>query len=395
MRSSLRSMIWKALLLTVAQIALMMILAPGGSNLGARYLALNNWDSFHYQHIAEDGYKIPAGEITSDDIHAGRANVVFFPGYPMTARGVSRLTGLSVPVSLLIVSQSACFVFWLYFFLLFEELGLNVEATQKRALWVVLHPAAFFLVAGYTETLFLAGMMGFLYWSHRWLKQGGVAGFVAALHGGVMSSTRIVSFAPAAYPSFVVLFRQGAQALKNSKLWKAVMISAAGVSGGLLFFAYCQHRFGMWDLYFKLEETGWQNQKRWFAVINPLSYIPHYFFEHSIDSLNRTAVFITGVQLVQTFPKKKKWRELLGSELLPLWIVAFTLFYIALTGKANANMDSMLRYSLPPFILLLLIGAREGVSIFKRPKGWIPLAMLSFGFQVWCAYRFLHGRWVA
>ncbi len=395
MRSSLRTGLLGALLLTALQIAFMLALAPGGSSLSARYLAMNNWDSFHYKHIAEDGYQIPAGQITSDDIHEGKANVVFFPGYPMIARAVSQVTGLSAPVSLLMVAQTACFVFWLYFFLLFEQYGLTQEAIRKRAFWVLIHPAAFFLVAGYTETLFLAGMMGFLYWSNRWLKEGGISGGIAALHGGVMSVTRIVSFAPAAYPSFVELFKGGPEAFRSSRFWKAVAISAAGISGGILFFIYCHFRFGMWDLYFKLEEIGWQNHKRWFAVINPLSYIPHYFFEHSIDSLNRTAVLVTGILLVQRFPKKWPLRKVLSSELFPLWVVAFSLFYIALTGKANANMDSMLRYTLPPFILLLLMGAKEGVGSGKRSRGLIPVAVLSFAFQIWCAYRFLHGHWVA
>ncbi|MFL5815320.1 MAG: hypothetical protein ACJ763_17215 [Bdellovibrionia bacterium] len=390
MRFSLR---W-ALSLTALQILFMLALAPGTS-FGARYLAFNNWDSFHYLHIAEGGYKIPTGTITSDDIHEGRANVVFFPGYPMAARGVSQLTGLSVPLSLLIVAQLCCFIFWIYFFLLMKQFGLSEETARNRALCIALHPAAFYLVAGYTETLFLVGMMGFLYWSNRWLKEGGVAGVIAAAHGFAMSITRIVSFAPASYPSFVELFSHGPSALKKAKFWKAVAISLAGVSGAVVFFAYCQSRFGMWNLYFQLEETGWQNHRRWFAVINPLSYVPRFFFEHSVDSLNRTAVLVTGIQLVQTFPKKQSWRKIFSAELLPLWIVAFTLFYIALTGKANANMDSMLRYTLPPFILLLLIGAREGTDLLKRPR-WIALAaVFSFALQIWCAYRFLRGHWVA
>jgi hypothetical protein len=388
----------------------MLVISPGSNgskSLSARYLSLNNWDSFHYLHIAEDGYKYPSsGEVTSDDIHEGKANVVFFPGYPMAARGVSQLTGLSVPISLLLVAQTGCFIFWVYFFLLMEQFGLTEEVARTRAFWIALHPAAFFLVAGYTETLFLVGMMGFLYWSNRWLKKGGVAGVIAAGHGFVMSITRIVSFAPAAYPSFVELFSNGPSALKKAKFWKAVAISFAGISGAIVFFAYCQSRFGMWDVYFKLEETGWQNHRRWFAVINPLSYVPRFFFEHSVDSLNRTAVLITGIQLVKMFPQmepkailtKTGLKKVFASELFPLWIVAFTLFYIALTGKANANMDSMLRYTLPPFVLLLLIGAREEKELIRGPNRskWLALvAIASFALQIWCAYRFLRGHWVA
>jgi hypothetical protein len=113
---------------------------------------------------------------------------------------------------------------------------------------------------------------------------------------------------------------------------------------------------------------------------------------------------VTGVQLVLSFRSiskngiRKTFKE---SRWISLWFVAFVLFYIALTGKANANMDRMLRYTLPPFILLLILGVREGRGALEKGSGgkaerWKIAAMVvSFALQLWCAYRFLHGKWVA
>ncbi len=88
------------------------------------------------------------------------------------------------------------------------------------------------------------------------------------------------------------------------------------------------------------------------------------------------------------------------------------MFYIALTGKANSNLDSMLRYTLPSYILLvieilLLNTARRqvgegplffaGANVGNRPAR-IKLAagvIFAVGFQAWCIYRFTHGHWVA
>jgi len=84
-------------LITLTQIIFMVLNGPSGASLTERYLRLNQWDSLQYRIIAEEGYRIPEDRphaITSEDIHSYRANVVFFPGLPMMARGLSKLTSV-------------------------------------------------------------------------------------------------------------------------------------------------------------------------------------------------------------------------------------------------------------------------------------------------------------
>ncbi|MDR3605821.1 MAG: hypothetical protein P4M08_00405 [Oligoflexia bacterium] len=378
--------------LVLSQVAITLALAPGNS-LAERYLALNNWDSFHYRRIAETGYTLPpSGVITSDSIHQGLANAVFFPGYPILVRLASQATEISVPWMLPLLAQLAAFVFWLYLLLYLRAHGSSARRALSTVAIIALHPAAYYLVAGYSESLFLAMMMGFLYWS----EGSGWKRAIAAAHGLMMSATRIVAFAPAAYPFFKSLDAADLKAPGKALIrhWKEVLLGISAIAGAILFFAYCQLRFGQWDLYFKLEKIGWGNERLWLAIFNPLSYVPHFFFENFWDSLNRLAVTWTAAHLWVTARDDRK----LGFRDWPLWITAFLLFYIPVTGKASAHLESMLRYTLPVTVLLLVLQATQfpDRAVFqRRPKTAYVLALVSLALQCWCAYRFLRGRWIA
>jgi hypothetical protein len=219
--------------------------------------------------------------------------------------------------------------------------------------------------------------------------------------------------------------------------WLLFVFSLAGLIG---FFIFSQKHFGNWALYFQLEETGWQNHRRYFAILNPLMYLPPVFFEDTIQSLNKAAVTFTAYLLIvlgraeykalrneggiltgQTLFSRTSFTRILASPLGSwcfsrrggfFWI-AFGMFYIALTGKANSNLDSMLRYTFPSYILLVMQAAELNVlrkergepSLFfaglgsceRRRVSWKFAGALLFGlgFQAWCIYRFVHGHWVA
>ncbi|MCM2277257.1 MAG: hypothetical protein NDJ89_04220 [Oligoflexia bacterium] len=407
MRELLRDTL-RAGLIVLLQLCWALLFTAPSSDLDGRVRQLVNWDSFRYRDIAELGYRIPGPEITSGDIHEGRANVVFFPGYPLTARAVAGAFGLSIDAALLLVAHLSCLIFWLYFIRLLRFHGVPGRTIAWSCFLIALHPAAFFLVAGYTEPLFLAGLLGLIYWTDRWVARGasgfGSAGAIA-LHGAVMSATRIVSFAMVPYPAFRQGFLLGwPPSLKLSR--KQLLALGLGLFctiGAIAFFAWCQQRFGEWNLYFRLEEIGWRNHRRWFAVLDPLSYIPRFFFEHTVNSFNRAAMPFTALlfYLAWKFEKDSATtRERLG-----MYFSAFMLYYIPLTGKANADMDSMIRYTLPTYILITCCLARLQTERFAAGKG--PLftgawrvavtvgAIVSVAIQGWFAYRFVRGKWVA
>jgi hypothetical protein len=402
----MRKLGW-AWLLTLIQILFALAWAPKTGNV---YLRLLNWDSDHYRSIAVNGYRIPDHPITSDDIHAGLANVVFLPGYPMASRWVQRTFNIPIDFALLAVAQLSAVLFWFYFFA-FLELGSVARKSQLLgAFAIAIHPAAFYMIAGYTESLFLASMMGFFYWIERGKVGGGIFfRLVALLHGLLLCWTRIVGVAVAFYP--VVRERM-----------TGVLLFALSVTSLVGFFIFCQVHFSDWAIYFHLEETGWKNHRLYFALFNPMMYLPPVFFEDTIQSLNKASVTFTMYMLVvvaiaewKIARLKLRVREVFGflsSIRGSLFFIAFGMFYIALTGKANSNLDSMLRYTLPSYILLvaevlLLNTARrqvgEGPLFFaganvgnRRARIKIIAAVIfAVGFQAWCIYRFTHGHWVA
>jgi hypothetical protein len=381
--------ILQAFAVVLLQVCFLFLLAPGESFSIERFLKLLNWDSRHYESIASRGYVLPLGEVTSADIHEGRANVVFFPGYPLAARGLSRLLGISVPWALLLVAQLSSVIFWSYFQLLLRQAGAGDRSVRWTLLMAILHPAAFFVVCGYTEAMFLACALGYMYWTHRWLlRRDWLAYGLAGIHGFVMCATRIVGFALLPYP-----YMRG---WREKAYLPALILGGLGALGGIAFFAWCQHRFDDWSVYFQLEEVGWRNHRLWFAILDPRSYIPRFFFEHDIDSFNRASLPFTAFLFGWAWWLEKGQPD--RGARFPLYLSAFVLFYIPLTGKANANMDSMIRYTFPVYLLLLLCLAPmlERAGISRRTRALIATgAAFSFAIQVYFAIRFLRGGWVA
>ena len=115
-------------------------------SLGDRYLSLVQHDSYWFANIIDRGYgtTIPPADHKAMEI----SNVAFFPGYPVLAGMVKRVTGLGTYPALLVTAQLATAGFWTYFFLFGARWGLPLSLQVFGALAIAAHPAAFFLVAG-------------------------------------------------------------------------------------------------------------------------------------------------------------------------------------------------------------------------------------------------------
>src|SRR5213595_4338064 len=144
------------------------------------------------------------------------SNTGFFPAYPAIAWILHRGLDLGAENALLITAQSAAWGFWTYFFLFCERWSLPSGWQLLGALAILAHPAAFFLVAGYSESLFLMALLGFLFWSG--MESRG-ARILAAIHGILMSATRIVGLPCALFPVFAVLFGNGLGGIREVRSW--------------------------------------------------------------------------------------------------------------------------------------------------------------------------------
>jgi len=124
------------------------------------------WDTVCYLLIAETGYTVNAGL------------TVWPPFYPLLIRLFSFVVGTPIAAALL-VSSIATWVSFVLLYLLVTEEGHSEETAQNTLFLYTLYPVAFFLVAGYTESLFLALVLGCLLLARK--GKWGWAGLLAAL----------------------------------------------------------------------------------------------------------------------------------------------------------------------------------------------------------------------
>src|SRR5437667_11924112 len=246
-----------ALLVTLMQIAMAVgLLAPDGP-LSYRYSSLIQHDSYWFMNIIDRGYQTIVPPINHKVMEV--SNVAFFPAYPAIAAVLRYGLHFDTDSALLITAQMAAWGFWSYFFLFCSRWDLSPALQFFGALSILAHPAAFFLIAGYSESLFLMALLGFIYWSSA---EGRASKVWAALHGVMMSATRIVGIVCAAFPLVRSVFLKGWNCLGEPRAWfgnhaSAIRLMFAATLGALSFFIYCQLRWGHWDIYMLTQAAGW------------------------------------------------------------------------------------------------------------------------------------------
>lgn len=127
------------------------------------------WDSEWYIGMAQYG-------ILGRDEFPG-----FFPLYPALLSFLAPLFGHDYVLSGMVISSLACFIAFAYLLKL-TSLEFGEEAARRTLLYLAVYPMSFFLLAVYTESLFLACTVAAFYHARRgqWAFAG-LAAFLAAL----------------------------------------------------------------------------------------------------------------------------------------------------------------------------------------------------------------------
>ncbi len=121
------------------------LVLPDDTLAGALLSPFQRWDALWYQHIAESGYE------------PGDGSFVFFPLYPLVVRGVATVAGNVVLAELIVSSAAFVVAMWAVFQLASDERSTSSAATGALTVALVaLFPTGFFLLAPYSEGLFLA-----------------------------------------------------------------------------------------------------------------------------------------------------------------------------------------------------------------------------------------------
>ncbi|MBN1966787.1 MAG: hypothetical protein JW910_19195 [Anaerolineae bacterium] len=142
---------------------------PAGGLLRALTWPWFVWDTHYYVSIASAGY----------DVHPRTA--VFPPLYPALIAGVGGLSGDDVLAAILVGNAACLLMIVLLIKLVAAETG-DEQAARWSAIWLLAFPTAYYFFAPYTESLFLALVLGaWLAARGRRYWLGGVLACLAAL----------------------------------------------------------------------------------------------------------------------------------------------------------------------------------------------------------------------
>jgi hypothetical protein len=400
------------LILTLVQLAIAIgLLAPEGP-LSDRYSTLIQHDSFWFMNIVDRGYQTIVPPIDHKVMEV--SNVAFFPAYPAIAALVRYGLNIDTGTALLITAQLAAWGFWSYFFLFCGRWKISPALQFCGALLILAHPAAFFLVAAYSESLFLMALLGFIYWS---TAEGRAAKVWAALHGILMTAARIVGIVCAGFPVIRSVVLNGWRGLREPGAWSrrygpAIGLMIVTLSGALAFFIYCQLRWGHWDIYMLTQAAGWSIVPDYLAVFKPSSYrwlVPalNNPTEASQMSMTLGAVLLLGIVLCELLVALRRapsgstangWTTRLG-----IYFCAVAIYYVSVSGVACVDMESMLRYEFSVHALIVL-ALLNFLRQFRTPPVWVRafatataavVSAAGLSVQGWYVWNFTRGNWVA
>ena len=392
------------LIISLLQLAMAIgLLAPEGS-FSERYATLVQHDSYWFMNIVDRGYQTIVPPIDHKVMEV--SNVAFFPAYPAIAAAFRYGFNISAGTALLITAQVAAWGFWSYFFLFCRRWNISLPLQICGALLIAAHPAAFFLIAGYSESLFLMALLGFIYWS---TAQGPSAKIWAVVHGILMSATRIVGIVCAAFPLVRSAFQTGWRGFLEPLPWfreekPAIAVTLVASFGAIGFFTYSQLRWGHWDIYMLTQAAGWGIVPDYLAVFKTSSY--RWFVpalndptEASQISMTFGAVLFVGIAICEL--SIRRWADL--PIRVGVYFCAFVIYYLSVSGVACVDMESMLRYEFCVHALIVLallnfLSQFRSPPVFVRALGIAAVALLGAAglcVQGWYVWNFTRGNWVA
>ncbi|MBV9007836.1 MAG: hypothetical protein JO354_01550 [Verrucomicrobia bacterium] len=395
------------LAVTLLQLAFaVLLLAPEGP-LEYRYTTLVEHDSYWFANIVNRGYETIVPPISHKMMEV--SNTAFFPAYPLAAAALRYGAHLSTEKSLLISAHLAAWGFWSYVFVFCRRWKVPLRWQFPAALAIAAHPAAFYLVAAYSESLFLMTLLGFLYWSAGETRRARV---LAALHGVVMSGTRIVGLPCVLAPMVRRAWELAGRNLGDFRGWTkkygaAVSLACVASLGGLAFFAYGQLRWGHWDIYMLTQQFGWGIQPDYLAIFRPSSY---RWFIPALDNpteASQLAMTLGGLILLVVisceFLPRARQNAAGRSVRVTFYFTAFVLYFISVSGVAGVNMESMLRYQFCEHAVLVLALVHFFANVPLRSRlaragavcGIALASAAGLALESWYLWNFTRGNWVA
>ena len=176
--------------------------------------------------------------------------------------------------------------------------------------------------------------------------------------------------------------------------------------GTIGFFLYCLYRWGRWDLYMQTQESGWAVRPDYLAIFKLESYRwllppldnPTLWSQMTMTLGALCFLAVALCELIFGDPTPNRWQARVG-----IYFAAFLTYYIAVSGVASVQMESMLRYQFCAHALIVLalmhfLGQSRALPPVGRGLAMATVALLcaaGMSLQAWWIWNFTRGGWVA
>lgn len=325
------------------------------------WLALwQNWDAVRLADIARYGYFSPAERQYPNQI-------AFFPGFPAVLDvfhaairqwTVSGLITSFVAGAVAVVAVSRI-----------AERDYLADAGRRAVLFLVVSPAAIFLAAGYTETLFLALA------ATSWLSVRNEHWMRAVLLAGAASVVRINGLFLCAAVAVEIVRRAGGQRLRAMAMFIPALVPLASYE------LYLRVRTGSWLAWPHAEQAGWQRQ-----LTNPVDTFKTTWTAGFAHEFSAPINFVFQLEVIAVLAGVVATVALLYYRRWPESI------YVGLTIVALAT---SIWYESVPRSLLALWPIWCGLAVLAVRRPWVGQLYLaaSIPVSVSIALLFMSGNW--
>lgn len=327
------------------------------------------WDTAFYTDIASKGYM-------------KLSLAVYFPLYPLLIRSVMPIIHNPF-ISGVIVSNAAMLVACVVFYqLVREEFG--EEQADRSIVYLLLYPAAFFLVTVYTESLFLClSIFCFYHMRHgRWWLAG-FFGFLCTL----TRSTGILLMVP----FFFEYLRQRQfklQSLLHFDLLSNALIPVALCLYGLYNYQHFHDFFAFKDLEARWGRTfhmPWDGFIRVYQILTRPTSLVGFYGLHNLLAISIDLFVLLFIILTFVGP----WHFPRTHRVYCIYALIMYIFIHCTTTSGDMPLESMIRYLMsifPIFIIFSIAGKHQN---FHRGYMIISGTLLCF-----LALLFISGRWM-
>jgi len=332
----------------------------------AEALPLARWDAGWYRSIAADGYFW--NEVT------GVGNVAFFPLYPVLVR-VLATTGLPLFWAATVLSHLS-FLAAVVLLQRLQSLRTGAPADSSRLLALLTFPWAFFLLAPYSEALFLALALGSFVAAHRdrW-------GLVALL-GFLAGLTRL--FGLALVPPLLLLALRRDSSPGPSRWTRRAsraLAATAPAAGFAAFVAWLAFRFRDPLTFLHAQQGGWGRGRGLAGLQSSILAIADNVRGRGWLHLGPAVDLLVLLLLLAAVV-----HALRSGRLVDAAYVASGVTLIVGSG----SLLSAGRYALVLFPVLGLPAV-----LVRRPALWVAYLALASALQAYLIVRFVNDLWVA